>query len=123
MKKACLLLLVGLMLVVSACTGSDPVPTPQPTTNNTNTTPVTQSKTVSMYQYRFNPNSLTLTKGSTVTFVNKDPEQHNINIKALNVDQMVGPQKRWSYTFNTTGTFKVINRLANTPMQATITVR
>lgn len=126
MKHVLVLTVAMLALVLSACGGSDPQPDPQPTENNTNTTnntPTPQQKTMIMYQYRFNPNTLSVPKGTTVVFRNKDPEQHNVNIKALNVDQMVGPQKSWSYTFNTTGSFKVIDRLANTPMQATITVR
>lgn len=119
------LVLAVALFTLSACGGSDPKPDPVPTDNNTtnNNTPTPQRKTVVIYQYRFNPNTLTVPKGTTVVFSNKDPEQHNINIKALNVDQMVGPQKSWSYTFNSTGSFKVTNRLASTPMQATITVK
>lgn len=81
-----------------------------------------QGKTVTLYQYRFNPNSLTVSKGTKVTFKNKDQEVHNVKIAALDVDQNIKPNKEWSYTFQSTGEFAVENRMVEKPMKMTIVV-
>ena len=125
MRQFCL---VGSALMLSltmmACGGSDPKPDNTPVENNTNNVaPAPQTKTVTMYNYRFNPNTLTVPAGTTVVFKNKDPERHNVNIKQLNVDQMVDPQGSFSYTFASAGAFTVVNRLASTPMKVTIVVQ
>ena len=122
-------LLLGVMtlaLTLAACGGSKTTPDPapyNPPPDNTNTAPAPQAKTVMLYNYRFNPNTLTIPAGTVVTFRNKDPERHNVNIQQLNVDQMVDPQGSFSYTFNARGSYTVVNRLANTPMQITIIVQ
>jgi plastocyanin len=66
---------------------------------------------------------LTIAVGTTVVFQNKDPEQHNVTIQQLGVDQNLKPNTEFSYTFNQPGTYTVNNRLANSPMRATIVVR
>jgi plastocyanin len=69
-------------------------------------------RSVVLYQYGFHPNTLTIPAGTTVTFQNRDPERHNINIAALNIDQNVDPSGEWSYTFSTKGEFAVTNRFS-----------
>lgn len=71
-----------------------------------------ESRTVVMYQYRYNPNSLRISSGTTVVFQNRDPEAHNVNIAALNIDENVAPNTEWSYTFSTRGEFAVGNRFS-----------
>ena len=82
----------------------------------------TQAKTVTLYQYRFNPNTLTVPAGTQVVFVNKDPEKHNVNIPALNIDESIEPGGEYAYTFDTTGEFAVSNRLSTSPMKMTLVV-
>ena len=123
MKNVLISTMMLALLILSACGGSDKQPDPPPVDNGP-VAPVVQQRSVTMYKFRFNPNTLTIPAGSTVTFSNKDPAQHNVSISTLNVDQMIAPQKNWSYTFANTGTFKVDNRLANnTSMTMTITVQ
>lgn len=115
-----------LIALLGACTGGNTNTVPDNTGNNnanTNTNPAPVTKSVIIYSYKFNPNTLTVPAGTTVVFQNKDPERHNVNIASLNIDQMINPNGKWSYTFASTGTFKVTNRLANTPMSATIIVK
>ena len=117
---------LSLIALLGACTGGNTNNVPDNTNNgggNTNTNPAPTTKSIIIYSYKFNPNTLTVPVGTTIVFQNKDPEQHNVNITALNVDQMIKPNSQWSYTFSSTGTFTVTNRLANTPMKATIIVR
>lgn len=104
-----LAMLSSLMLFGLACGGSDPAPdesvaeTPEPP----------RDRSVVLYQYRFQPASLTVPVGTKVTFRNQDPEAHNINIPALDVDQSVQPNQEWSYTFDTEGEFAVGNRFSD----------
>ncbi len=95
------------------------------TTNNTatnNATTVSQSQTVSLFSYRFNPNSLSVRAGTTVVFENRDPEQHNVRILALGIDEFIDPQQSWSYVFTTQGEFLIENSLSTNDMKATIIV-
>lgn len=123
MKNVFVLTMTLALFVLSACGGSETPPDVTPVDNGP-VAPVVQQRNVTMYKFRFNPNTLTVPAGSTVTFLNRDPAQHNVSISALNVDQMIAPSKSWSYTFANTGTYKVDNRLANnTSMTMTITVQ
>ena len=123
MKNVLVVTMMLVLLVLSACGGSE-TPPDAPPVDNGPVAPAVEQRKVTLYKYRFNPNTLTIPVGSTVTFSNRDPAQHNVSISALNVDQMIAPSKTWSYTFATTGTFKVDNRLANnTSMTMTITVQ
>lgn len=118
-----MLRIFSLMIVLMAATftiacGGSEEPADMPATE-----PAPQQASVVMYQYKFNPNTLSIAAGTTVVFENKDPEQSNVTIAALNIDQMIAPGQTWSYTFNTTGEFAVENRLANAAMTATINVQ
>lgn len=81
-----------------------------------------KGKTVVLYEYRFNPNTLTISKGTEVTFKNKDQEVHNVKIAALDIDQNIEPGENWSHTFESTGEFAVENAKAEKTMKMTIVV-
>ena len=87
--------------------GSDSVPD-EPATSDA----PQEEKTVVLYQYRFNPSSLEIPSGTKVIFENRDPEVHNVNIPALNIDQNIQPNETWEYTFDTQGEFAVSNRMS-----------
>lgn len=112
-----LTLLFAALTMSTACKKKQEVPDQQ-----VDTAPKQQTKEVMLYQYRFNPNTLSIPVGTKVNFKNKDPEQHNVRIAALNIDQMIASGESWSYTFDTKGEFAVDNRLATNPMSMTITV-
>ena len=96
----------------------------QPVETNTDPAPVASAtKSVIIYKYKFNPNTLTIPVGTKVTFKNKDPDQHNVTIKSINVDKMLKSNESFTYTFSSAGTFQVTNRVSNNPMNMTITVR
>ncbi len=81
-----------------------------------------EKKSVVLYQYRFNPNSLTIQKGTTVEFENKDQEKHNVKIAALDIDNNLEPGDTFTHTFETTGEFAVENRLSEEQMKMTLVV-
>ena len=113
-----------MLATLSACGNKDTVP--DQNVNNVNTTPVNtapQTRSMILYKYRFNPGSLTIPAGTTVTFKNSDPVQHNVNIANMNIDRNLPNGATFNVTFSQRGTFTVINRLANNPMRATITVQ
>ncbi|MEM1347537.1 MAG: cupredoxin domain-containing protein [Myxococcota bacterium] len=86
-------------------------------------TPTVVRKSVLLYRQRFNPNSLTIPVGGIITFTNKDPMQHNVSISSLRVDRMLNSNETFEQTFSQPGTYTITNRLANTPMKATVIVR
>lgn len=124
LSSALILLVLATSMLLTACNKNKNQPiNDQPYQEPVNSAPAPVSKSMVLYKYKFNPNSLSIPAGSTVTFTNKDPEQHNINIKSLNVDKILKPNEKFSYTFSNPGTYTINNRLSNQPMQATITVQ
>ena len=117
LSKVMMLVMVACALSATACKKKQEVP------DDTVTASVPQAKEVMLYQDRFNPNTLTISAGTSVKFVNKDPERHNVRIAALNIDEMVDSGSSWSHTFDTAGEFAVDNRLATNPMSMTIVVQ
>ncbi len=106
---AALALVGSLVLFSLACGGSDPVPE-----QSVAEAPAQQQEQrVVMYQYRYNPTTVEISQGTTIVFQNRDPESHNINIPALNVDQNIEPNQEWSYTFDVEGEFAVGNRFSD----------
>ncbi len=101
---------ISSLLVLSvACSSSEPVPDEQITEDDLQA----EEQRVVIYNFRFNPNSVDLPLGSTVIFENQDPEAHNINIPALNVDQNLQPGQTWELTLDTVGDFAVGNRFSD----------
>ncbi|WP_230470311.1 cupredoxin domain-containing protein [Lujinxingia vulgaris] len=117
-KAMSIAMLVSLMAFTAACGGGDTVPDDSAAQSSN----APESRSVVLYQFRYNPSSLTIPAGTTVTFKNRDPERHNINIAALNVDQNLDANQEWSYTFDTTGEFAVSNRFDDR-MQLTVIVQ
>ena len=73
------------------------------------TAPASTAATVSISNFAFSPSSLTVKKGATVTWTNKDSIGHNVK----ETDGQDGPKsgdlnqgQSYSFTFNTVGTFK-----------------
>ena len=119
---------LGLFVGLSACKKGQTKEDEQPTADKTQEKESAdeqkkQEKSVVLYKYRFNPNSLTVTKGTTVKFMNKDPEKHNVKIAALDVDKSIESGGTFKHTFETTGEFAVENRLSEKPMKMTIVVK
>lgn len=104
--------LVGtLMLFTVACSSSsdEEVPDEQVVEE----TLEQEDQSIVLYQYRFNPNAMEISSGTTVIFENRDPEAHNINIPALDIDENLEPNAEWEYTFDTQGEFAVGNRFSD----------
>src|SRR5690554_4869393 len=116
-KAMSVAMLVSLIAFTAACGGGDTVADDSAAQSSN----APESRSVVVYQFRVNPSSLTIPAGTTVTFKNRDPERHNINIAALNVDQNLDANQEWSYTFDTTGEFAVSNRFDDR-MQLTVIV-
>ena len=113
---ACLLL--GLSFVGCAQTS------PQTETDGTETaaTQEDNQKVVILYGGRFNPDEISVEQGTRIVFKNKDREQHNVKIAALDVDHDIAAGDEWSRTFETAGEFAVENAIAQQPMKMTIFV-
>ena len=108
-RFSALILIASLALFALACGGSSSTVPDQPVTE----AQPQQSRTIVLYQYRFNPNTISVPAGTTIIFQNRDPESHNLNIPALNIDQNIEPNQEWSYTFSTRGEFAVGNRFSD----------
>ncbi len=77
------------------------------TSNNTSTpiaVPTQGSNMVNIQNFTFNPGTLTVKKGTTVTWTNNDPAQHQIKSATFNSGQLSKGQS-FSFTFSDAGTF------------------
>ncbi len=116
-KNFTLLMILGVSLSLTVgCGGDKPADT-------TPTEQAAATATVKLSAYKFNPTTVSITVGTIVTFVNEDPEVHNVRIPALNIDENIEPGASWKYTFATAGEFAVDNRMTESPMKATISVK
>ena len=101
-RKAAALFVAGLLIGVAVLTGVIWLNQPRPT-------PPAQQATVSMKNIAFNPAILTITKGTTVTWINDDPVFHTVTSNAPGgaLDSPnINPSERWSFRFTDDGTFE-----------------
>jgi plastocyanin len=88
-----------------------------------NERPAPKTHTVTMENMRFQPDSLTVTRGDTVVWVNKDLVPHTATSKAGGFDsQMIEAEKSWTFTARQTGEFAYTCTFHPT-MTATLRVR
>ena len=62
------------------------------------------SNAVNIQNFAFNPGTMTVKKGTTVTWANNDSAQHQIKSTTFNSSQLSKGQS-FSFTFNDAGTF------------------
>lgn len=88
---------------------SPTTPSSMPTSTTTSTQQSMQGATVasnviSIQNFSFSPATLTVKKGTTVTWTNNDSVTHQIKSNAFNSSPLSSGQS-FSFTFNTAGTF------------------
>lgn len=106
------LAILALTFVVSGCSlygGAKNVAPTTPintTVTETQTTPTesTTKASVEISNFAFNPATLTIKKGTTVTWTNKDQAPHAIKSESFNSDILKNGQK-YSMTFGDSGVF------------------
>src|SRR5438105_14727565 len=81
------------------------------TNNSAKTQTPASTNSVTIQNFAFSPASITVKKGTTVTWTNKDGTQHDV----VENDGQDGPKSKllaqgesYSFTFNTVGSFKYI---------------
>ena len=103
----------GVTLVKNSDTASAPAKTPASTAKKpatkASTNPSATTTSVEISGFAFSPSTITVTKGATVTWTNKDSIGHTVT----ETDGQDGPKsgdlnqgQSYSFTFNTVGTFK-----------------
>lgn len=108
---------IGVLMVLSSCAKSAPTtpttPTTTPTTPTaptTPTTPVTQGLNEVWAQgFSFNPATVTVKAGTTVSWTNKDADQHDVTSDTGLFTRQInlgGPS--FNYTFDKPGTYNYI---------------
>ncbi|MCX9082235.1 MAG: cupredoxin family copper-binding protein [Candidatus Methanoperedens sp.] len=80
-------------IAISGCTEQETQPKPS-TTN-----------AIDIKDFAFNPDTITVAKGTTVTWTNKDSAQHTVTGTAFTSETLSQGQS-YSYTFNEAGTFE-----------------
>jgi len=106
MKKIIILpMLIVSVLILSGCslyggTSNAPVPTTQvPAAGDS-----VSANVINIQNFAFNPASLTVKKGTMVTWINNDSAPHQIKSATLNSSQLSNGQS-FSFTFDMVGTF------------------
>jgi len=93
MKKTWPIALIILSIAISGCTAQ-----------KTQTQPAT-TNSIDILDFAFNPDTVTVTKGTTVTWTNKDSAQHTVTGTAFTSETLSQGQS-YSFTFNEAGTFE-----------------
>jgi plastocyanin len=110
MKKIIALSLASIgVLILGGCGGGNQMTssnmpsapqTPAQSSNQTNNS----SAAINIQNFAFNPASLTISKGTTVTWTNNDSAPHQIKSTTFNSSPLSQGQT-FSFTFNDVGTF------------------
>ncbi len=97
--------------------------------NNPVTPPSSGSNQVNMQNTSYSPQSLTISKGTTVTWTNKDPYNHTVTSgtpghpSGLFDSGNIAANGTYSYTFDSTGTFSYYCKIHLASMTGTIIVK
>ena len=110
-----LVLLVTGTILLAACSSTSSTSTSTPTATTAQQTPTSTtssgSNTVSMVEnndvYAFNPATITITKGTTVTWTNTTDAPHTVTSdnNAFTGSSTLSQSQTFQMTFNTAGTF------------------
>jgi plastocyanin len=99
---------VGLMLLAVSCTGA---------------AAASDTHTVVIADMKFSPESLTVKRGDTIVWVNKDFFPHNARAQGRSFESPdLGTNKSWRHVATKAGTFSYVCTLHPT-MKATVTVK
>ncbi len=107
MNKSFVILLVALGLLLAGCTQTPPAPTTAPTSATTvsGSSPASAAS-IEISGYAFNLASITVARGATVTWMNKDAVAHTITADDGSFSSdAVASGKTYSHTFNIAGSF------------------
>ncbi len=97
----------GLMLVMSGCGATAPTATTQPEDGAPTATAPQAANAVTIEKYAYGPATLTVKKGTTVTWTNKDVAKHTVTVDSGTgpASAFFGQNETYSYTFDTVGVF------------------
>ena len=132
-----ILIVIGVVAVIAHQRKDDPASTaatPTPTISDTATpvsdatatatAQVTNSVNVTINNYAFSPTTLSVTKGTTVTWTNEDSVAHTVTAvggTAGPSSSLLSTGQSYSYTFNQVGTFAYVCTV-HSNMAASVTV-
>ena len=97
MKNKWLIAVIILLIAISGCTE-------QKTQSQTQSQ---STNAIDIKDFAFNPDTITVTKGTTVTWTNKESAPHTVKGTAFTSGTLNQGQS-YSYTFNEAGTFEYL---------------
>ncbi len=104
--KGLLLAITIITITLLAGCSSNSTQSTKPATSTSPTTSATSSNQVNISGLAFSPQTLTVAKGTTVTWTNNDSTTHTVTSDSGVWDSGdLAPGKTFSFTFNQTGTF------------------
>lgn len=77
--------------------------------------PRATSATVTIFDFKFKPQELRISKGTKVTWINKDRVEHNVTADSGDFDEIMDPGGKFSHTFERAGSFRYKDRLNAQP--------
>lgn len=89
------IMIIILLAVVAGCSASNGAQIPTSTTGG---------NTVLMQDFKFQPAEITIKKGETITWINKDSAKHDVTSKTF-VSGLLSIDQSFLQTFNEVGTF------------------
>ena len=112
----------GLIVAKSRSNSNTPVVNSSPAPSASASTP-SDPNAITISDYTFSPASLTVKKGTSVTWTNKDIARHSITSDSGGMPNgpLFGQNQTYSYTFDTVGTY-TYHCEPHPYMKATVTV-
>ena len=108
------------LILLAACSSTTKTST---NTTNSTTSNVTAGSSVIISNFTFSPDTLTVSVGTTVTWINKDSVNHTVTSdNGIFVSDMLATNATYTYKFDTSGTFSY-HCSVHRSMKATIIVR
>lgn len=98
MKRAVALMVLPILIFLTACGGAVTPPPPS------ETVPPSRGPEIVIKGLAFLPEDLTITGGTSVTWINEDPITHSVVGEGFESPQL-NQGDSWSHTFDTPGTF------------------
>lgn len=101
MKIFKIILITIVILFIASCAPQKPV-------EQSSATEASSTATVDISDFAFVPDTITIKRGGTVTWIQKDSVPHTVAIEGIPESPSLNQGDTWSYTLDKTGSYKYI---------------
>jgi amicyanin len=104
---------VLIVLLAAGCNAQSDASSNQSNSASSESSSLVEANTVQIKDFKFNPATLTIKKGTTITWTNQDDARHNVVAQGDNAStgpksELLGQGEKYTFTFDTVGTFEYL---------------